>query len=615
MLDLFFGEPGFPAPGLSAAAADLTFISPLPTDQDYGASVAFGDLTGDGFDEIAIGAPYNATNGPESGAVYVYCGGPAMDTVPDVIVYGPPNTGGHGGDALSDEGQNIGQQVATGDLNGDGIADLVVFGYASGTVRSEAFAFLGGASFCAGAPRILQTETEADALARIRASEIGSGHLALGDPNGDGLMDIAIMDTGYHISSLGLPTPPDFSTRGAVFVFYSAPSLPPLRENADADVRFAGGDLVFSEDDFDSRVSLYRTLAFGDLDGDGYEDLAVNGEIAPDDPGDFTGVEPFVFVFYGGPALPPLVYATDADARIEASARHLLIGDPDGDGTNDLLVLRLSGGLLAFSGGARFPAVLPQSARAYLLPALSFFSPIPSIGVLTNVNGGACPGLGIGDPSFNANAGRAQLYTCAAEDTTPPDCGPIVLEHDSGGRLTAVASSASDPESGIASVTFTRLRNLHGFIDGAGPFSEGNRTSFMEPLAETVSFRGERISFSQGGALVVRVTNGAGLSSNCDPVVSQLSATVPEAFALEPAFPNPSRGAVTFRFALAEPGPVTLSVYDVAGREVARLVEGELAPGRYEAVWGEAGDLASGAYVLHLQAGGQTLTQRITLVR
>ncbi|HYE95514.1 MAG TPA: T9SS type A sorting domain-containing protein, partial [Rubricoccaceae bacterium] len=89
---------------------------------------------------------------------------------------------------------------------------------------------------------------------------------------------------------------------------------------------------------------------------------------------------------------------------------------------------------------------------------------------------------------------------------------------------------------------------------------------------------------------------------------------LPEEFALGAPYPNPASGAVTVPYDVAEAGAVRLSVYDLLGREVARLVDGEADAGRYEAVL-EAGGLASGVYVVHLTAGRFADTRKVTLLR
>ncbi len=83
---------------------------------------------------------------------------------------------------------------------------------------------------------------------------------------------------------------------------------------------------------------------------------------------------------------------------------------------------------------------------------------------------------------------------------------------------------------------------------------------------------------------------------------------------LAEASPNPFSAATTLRFTLARPGRARLSVYDVLGREVARLVDGVLAAGAHTAVF-DGGALPSGAYVVRLRTGAAEAARRVTLVR
>ena len=78
--------------------------------------------------------------------------------------------------------------------------------------------------------------------------------------------------------------------------------------------------------------------------------------------------------------------------------------------------------------------------------------------------------------------------------------------------------------------------------------------------------------------------------------------------------PNPSRGAAVVPFALSAAGSVRLSVVDVLGREVAVLAEGAFAAGAHEASL-DGGRLASGVYVVVLEAGGGRLTRTVTMTR
>ena len=189
------------------------------------------------------------------------------------------------------------------------------------------------------------------------------------------------------------------------------------------------------------------------------------------------------------------------------------------------------------------------------------------------------------------------------------------------GAISAVSSSASDAESGIASVSFTSLVNLDGYVDAAGPYMQGDVHMTADPNPTSVALRGERITYDAGGRIVVLVENGDGLTSYCDPVLSRLDAAVPDGFALEPAYPNPFRigsGDVHLGLRLAEAAAVRVAVYDALGREVARLVEDDLEAGTYEVAWDGTDTsgrrLASGVYLYRVSAGSFVRTQRLTIV-
>jgi hypothetical protein len=93
--------------------------------------------------------------------------------------------------------------------------------------------------------------------------------------------------------------------------------------------------------------------------------------------------------------------------------------------------------------------------------------------------------------------------------------------------------------------------------------------------------------------------------------------TTPDTFELLGAYPNPFNPSTVLRFRTtgAHGGtPLRLSVYDLLGREVAVLVDGMMPAGAHRAVF-DASGLASGVYVVRLEAGGEWRTSRITLLK
>jgi hypothetical protein len=90
----------------------------------------------------------------------------------------------------------------------------------------------------------------------------------------------------------------------------------------------------------------------------------------------------------------------------------------------------------------------------------------------------------------------------------------------------------------------------------------------------------------------------------------------PAALAFSVAGPNPFAGRTRLRFELPSAARVSLAIYDVSGRRVARLAEGDRPAGRHEAVWDsrQAGAPA-GVYFARLAVGRQTLVRRVVALK
>jgi hypothetical protein len=131
------------------------------------------------------------------------------------------------------------------------------------------------------------------------------------------------------------------------------------------------------------------------------------------------------------------------------------------------------------------------------------------------------------------------------------------------------------------------------------------------------------------GVLTLSVTRGSGPGAAVARLVlketdngfesQQEELVVPDRYALEQSFPNPFNPSALIRYALPEAGPVTLIVYDIAGREIARLVEGHQPAGTYEVRFdGRAispTGIASGVYLYRLTAGRYSQTRKMVYVR
>ncbi|MBN1135642.1 MAG: VCBS repeat-containing protein, partial [Anaerolineae bacterium] len=250
-----------------------------------------GDVDGDGYADLIVGA--TGINGNQ-GAVYIYYGGPTGLSGPRSWI-----------DSGESAGDRFGGSVApAGDVNGDGYADIVVGAHAYASNTGRAYLYHGqSGGLTAATPALTLTGS-------LTGDQFGYAVSTAGDVNGDGYSDVIVgapyAEGGgaayvFHGSSSGLSATPDFTT-------WSAP------------INYLGFDVS----------------AAGDMNGDGYADVAVGAPGYPNQSG--RGA---VLVYYGSSTgLSISIYdlnagENDGDAYGIALAT---AGDVNGDGFADLMV-------------------------------------------------------------------------------------------------------------------------------------------------------------------------------------------------------------------------------------------------------------------------------------
>jgi hypothetical protein len=361
----------------AGAASPRTLMLPTgaAAGDQLGSSVSgAGDVNGDGYADVIVGAWLNDAGGAGAGRAYVYYGGPAADAVADWTLTGEA------------AGDGFGTSVSgAGDVNGDGYDDVIVgarLNDAGGTSAGRAYVYYGGPAADTVADLTLTGAATFDAF--------GGSVSGAGDVNGDGYADV-IVGASAAVSGAG-----------RAYVYYGSPSA-----NSVVDLTLTG---AAAGDNFGTSVS-----GAGDVNKDGYADLIVGAHL-----NDVAGTDAGrAYVYYGGPgadAVPDLT-VTGAAASDNFGASVSGAGDVNGDGSADVIVGALwndAGGASAgrayvYYGGPAADAVADLTLTG-AAPGDQLGSSVSGAGDV-NLDGYADVLVGAqGNDAGNSEAGRAYLY-------------------------------------------------------------------------------------------------------------------------------------------------------------------------------------------------------------
>ncbi len=300
-----------------------------------------GDLDGDGTADLAIGATRDDTSGVDAGVAFVLHGPvDANDTI--AVRADATFTGEAAGDIA-------GEVAVAGDVDGDGLADLLVGAQWNGDKAGAAYVVFGPASTTGSL-------SAADIVYRGVATddEVSSSLSGIGDTDGDGLADLAI--AGKNVDLAG-------DNAGCIYVVLGGDT---------GEQNLGSADSILTGESESSDLGFGVSVAgAGDVNGDGYAD-AIFGAKSDSEAAEGAGAAYVVL----GPVDSGTWSLSDADAKLLGETANNFTGDSvdgagdlDGDGFSDVVVGSGYSSLGAEEGGAAYIVRGPMEGSISLADA------------------------------------------------------------------------------------------------------------------------------------------------------------------------------------------------------------------------------------------------------
>ncbi len=420
----------------------------MKSNEVAGAAVATGDFDGDGFDDVAIGAPAATVAGARAAGEVIVLHGSTEGLLP--APRGVRLTG-----VAAESGDQFGASLATGDFDGDGLADLAVGApgeAVGGRAVAGAVTVFNGTSSGLGA-----NGREITAAPDIVAGNVENGDrlgvaLAAGDTNGDDVDDLAVGIPGEDAPDIGYPVSAD---AGAVLVLRGRPAIgdrPGLRgdDSVELHLESAGVAGVGRPGD-----QLGITVAVGDVHGDGFADV-VAGAVGKDvgsarDAGSVLVLRGSANGVRSGGSRhvtadsPDVAGTAQTDDHLGAG---LALGDLDGDGAADLVV-GVVGQAVGAAGRAGAVVVLPGSPGGLTgVGSRQFHAGSATTGLVDRAEADDVLGASVAIGDLDGNTYGDLLLGVPGEDLPGAvDAGAVVVAYNGEGGVGPALSQAFDGDS------------------------------------------------------------------------------------------------------------------------------------------------------------------------
>lgn len=612
-----------------------------------------GDVNGDGYADVIIGANSYDNGQTDEGKAYLYYGAASgLSAVPAWTAEG------------NQEGALFGHVVASaGDVNNDGYSDVIVAspGYSNGqSGEGRVFVYYGSAN---GLPATANWTGESDKA----DAYYGNSAASAGDVNKDGYSDI-IIGAPYYSSSLFKPQ------TGRVYVYYgsasglsgtaswtkdgaSAYNMLGFSASAAGDVNKDGcSDVIVSAPGYGSgqtyegiaylylgkSTGLQTTAAWnyesnrdtigfgfcvspaGDINNDGYADVIVG---VPDYSNGQAG-EGAAYIFCGQSSGLSSAPNWFKESNIEKSSFGYSVasaGDVNHDGYNDILIGSpnyangniVEGAAYLFYGTA---SGLSSTAGWMVESNQDSASLGYCVASAGDINKDGIKDILIGAPAYNggtAREGEAFVYYGSNNGPLPVELlsfsaelrgRDVVLKwvtatevNNFGFEIERCRLNSENLDYQTATGADIRDWKKIGFVRGAGNSNSQKSYNFTDTWPEAGRYLYRLKQIDDDGKIEY-------------PADLQISVNEDRGFELQQNNPNPCNPSARIEYSIPEKAQVTLKLYNAAGQEVAVLVNEEKSPGHYQYYF-NGSRLPSGLYIYSLQAGKYSAAKKMIIIK